>query len=102
MSSLHDAKFSPEHSFDMHDVQIPLPPPQGLPQRKDYFRLILLSAMEMEVSDKAIERVSRLYHQHGGRDVGIVFLLSPGHAGTVALMNLQARYAPLSSFPSLR
>lgn len=98
VSSQQESDFFSETSFDTHDVQIPLPPPKKHPQQRDYFRLILLSATEMESPDTVMERISRLYHQHGGRHVGIVFLLSPGHAGTVAFMNLQARYRSLPSF----
>ncbi|KAF4628153.1 hypothetical protein G7Y89_g9995 [Cudoniella acicularis] len=44
-------------------------------------------------------RIERLYHQTGGRQVGIVFLLqeeSPSSNGTIAYMDLQASL--LSSF----
>jgi hypothetical protein len=83
-----------ETSLSTHDVEIPLPAPRNRQRvESEIFRFILLSASEVDSSDQAMERVERLYHQHGGSHIGIVFLIAPTHQGTVAFMTLQIKYA---------
>ena len=63
---------------------------------KDWFRLLLLSSVDLKSPTTSMARIERLYHQNGGKHVGIVFLLnekSPSRNGTIALMELQARYS---------
>lgn len=51
----------------------------------------------MEPASAHITRIERLYHQTGGLNIGIVFLLRDNSSrvdGTQALMNLQLRYVP--------
>lgn len=85
-----------EHNLETHDLALPLPQRSSQAQQ-EWFRLLLLSPSDIEPASAHIARVERLYHQTGGLNIGIVFLLcddgSPVN-GTYALMNLQLRYVP--------
>jgi hypothetical protein len=79
-----------EGALQGHDLAIPLP--KADPQSQgDLFRLLLISTTDMNAPEQTLERIERLYHKHGGRHVGIVFLLSSDRVGIVAFMNIQAR-----------
>lgn len=76
------------------DIILPLPKTPHDPS-KDSFRFLLLSASDSSSASGYMDRIERLYHQKGGRDVGIVFLLQekPGKdSGMLALMELQSRW----------
>ncbi|TVY83349.1 hypothetical protein LSUE1_G000994 [Lachnellula suecica] len=79
-----------ESSLETHDLAIPVPSKDDY---QDWFRLLLLSSTDLQTLDPTMARIERLYHQTGGRQVGIVFLLqeniSKGNA-TIAYMNLQS------------
>ena len=87
-------KTPPEKRLETHDIAIPLP--QTRPQdENELFRIILLSATDVSPPEKALDRMERLYHQTGGRHVGIMFLIRETHSqgdGTRGFMSLQARY----------
>ena len=77
-----------EQAIETHDLAIPIPP------QKDIFRLILISAADMQPLGKYMDRIERLYHQTGGQNVGIMFLVQDaisGENGIRNLMTLQAR-----------
>jgi len=79
-----------EQTLETHDIAIPIP--QG--DQKEFFRILLLSSSDLQHPASSTDRIQRLYHQTGGRHVGIVFLLNEttqSGNGTVSLMNLQAR-----------
>jgi hypothetical protein len=82
-----------EQTLQTHDLAIPLPQYEQGDQR-EFFRLILLSSSDLQPPKAEMDRIERLYHQTGGRHVGIVFLLQENaHIGngTIAFMKLQAR-----------
>ena len=82
-----------EKSLETYDLAVPLPSTNGQPQ-KDYFRFLLLSTIDLQQLTDTLARIERLYHQRGGRHVGIVFFLNEeGNAqnGTLQMMNLQAQ-----------
>lgn len=88
-----------EETLETHDLAFPLPQrhPQG---EKRWFRLLLLSPADIQPASNHMARIERLYHQTGGLDVGIVFLLRDSNAqenGTKALTTLQLRYLPQSA-----
>lgn len=64
----------PENKIDTHDVNLPVPSSE--PGQR-YLRFALLSSEE---SDSAIkmQRIARLYHQSGGNDAAVVWLLEKG------------------------
>lgn len=67
---------------------------------QEVFRLLLVSASGPQNSGAMMARVERLYHQTGGRQVGIIFLLQEHTStanGTISYMELQARYFGSSS-----
>lgn len=87
---------NPEQKLQTHDLAIPIPQDD----KKALFQLILLSPTDLQDQQSYMSRIERLYHQTGGRDVGIVFLLQgiyPQEGGIRALMELQIRCA--SIFP---
>lgn len=80
----------PEKTLETHDIALSLPRGDTQP---DYFRLLLLSASDSE----PLERIERIFHLTGGRQVGVVFLLKEQFSkgkrnGMVAYLNLQARF----------
>jgi len=86
---------SNKHRTELHlqtyDLAIPLPT-QG---KQEFFRAILLSPAEMRSEEDCMGSIERLYHQTGGINVGIVFLVQDGgsqESGIRSLMNLQIRY----------
>jgi hypothetical protein len=85
--------YSLEQTLQTYDLAIPLPQYQQGDQQ-EFFRLILLSSSDLQTPKAEMDRIERLYHQTGGRHVGIVFLLqenAPIGNGTIAFMKLQAR-----------
>jgi hypothetical protein len=82
-----------EQTLETHDLAIPLP--QRQQDLKDFFRLILLSATDIQPPEQSLPRIERLY-QAGGKHIGIIFLLhemdSQG-GGNRKFMSLQATYA---------
>jgi hypothetical protein len=90
MFSVRCAYILAESLLQGHDLAIPLPKADRQSQG-DLFQLILISTADMNSPEQTLERIERLYHKHGGRHVGIVFLLSSDRVGIVAFMNLQAR-----------
>ena len=85
-----------EQSLETHDLALPLPQRHSQNQQ-EWFRLLLLSPSDMEPALSHMARIERLYHQTGGLQVGIVFLLRDHRSqedGTKHFMALQLRYAP--------
>jgi len=78
-----------ERELNTHDLALPIP----LGGTQDgLFRLIVMSSTDLKPQAQYMERVERLYHQTGGRDVGIVFLMdeTSSEQGVRNLMLLQA------------
>ena len=74
--------------IETHDLAIPIPP------QNDIFRLILISSADIQCPGNYMDRIERLYHQTGGRHVGIVFLVRDAISrenGMRSLMTLQAK-----------
>lgn len=62
---------------------------------QEFFRVLLLSSVDMQPIANVSARVERLYHQTGGRNVGIIFLLREKDGndnGLKEFMELQIRY----------
>ncbi|KAI9730459.1 MAG: hypothetical protein M1818_008154 [Claussenomyces sp. TS43310] len=79
-----------EKSLNTHDIAIPLSRPND---EGGFFRLLLLSALDLRASDQAMARIERLYHLNGSRLNGIIFLLNgtaPQEESMNAYMSLQA------------
>jgi hypothetical protein len=88
----HFANLTSEQTLENHDMAIPVPRHKG--DHQEFFRLLLLSPADIQPLEPAMARIERLYHQTGGRQVGIVFLMqekSSGGNGTISYMNLQSR-----------
>ena len=82
-----------EQKLETHDLAVPLPRP-GDNNQKEFFCIILLSSVDTETSSPQLARIQRLYHQNGGRNVGLVFLLKEKGSrsnGTIEFMKLGAR-----------
>jgi hypothetical protein len=80
-----------EQTLGTHDIAIPLPQPRQQDQ-KEFFRIMLLSSVDVHPTANVMGRIERLYHQTGGRHVGIVFLMDHSisrEEGVRALMSLQ-------------
>lgn len=93
-SKLRHSHLLTETSLETHDIAVPVPNTAGL-QEQQFFRLILISSSDLVPLAAAMPRIERLYHQQGGRNCGILFLLqekSPKDNGIMAFMGLQARY----------
>ncbi|KAG9229278.1 hypothetical protein BJ875DRAFT_475317 [Amylocarpus encephaloides] len=92
-----------EKSLDTCDILLPLPRRrEGDEQR--FFRLLLLSAADIETPAPAMPMIERLHHQTGGEQVGIVFLLqekAPGSSGIIAYMDLQTSLIGVFDMPIL-
>ncbi|KAH8815217.1 hypothetical protein F5884DRAFT_169324 [Xylogone sp. PMI_703] len=101
----------PESNLKTHDLALPCP---HMPQQIQNctFQFLLLSTADLDPSKSTMQRIERLYHQRGGQQVGIIFLLKGNSSpmnGTVAFMELQARLLsgleipiiPLSAVSSL-
>jgi len=87
-----------ERSLDTHDLAIPLPSTSQSTQQ-DLFRIIAISFSDLISPSTSMARIERLYHQQGGKHVGILFLLKESKDtgnGTIAFMELQARYVNFS------
>ncbi|KAF7892938.1 uncharacterized protein EAF02_000476 [Botrytis sinoallii] len=61
-----------EATLNTHDLSLPMQSKTG---EQEFFRVLLLSSIDMQPIANASARVERLYHQTGGRNVGIIFLL---------------------------
>ena len=82
-----------ERSLETHDLAFTLPKYRQ-EDKQQFFRLLLLSSSDLADSTTTVSRIERLYHQSGGRHVGIVFLVSekkPGNNGTFGYVNLQVK-----------
>lgn len=85
-----------EQTLETHDLALPLPLKRSQTQQ-EWFRLLLLSPSDTQSESNHMARIERLYHQSGGLNVGIVFLLrdsSSQEEGTKHFMALQLRYLP--------
>ncbi|TVY45122.1 hypothetical protein LOCC1_G002608 [Lachnellula occidentalis] len=91
-----------EQSLETHDLAIQVP--RHNREHRELFRLLLLSASDLEHPGTAMTRIERLYHQTGGRKVGIIFLLqekSPNGNGTISYMNLQCSLLSAFEIPTI-
>lgn len=61
---------STENKLDTHDVNMPLPGSR-------YLRFVLLSQADGDATYKH-QRVERLYHQSGGKEAAVIWLLDDG------------------------
>ncbi|RDL36794.1 Uncharacterized protein BP5553_06146 [Venustampulla echinocandica] len=81
-----------EKQLETHDLAIPLPKCYQ-DSDQEVFRMLVLSPSDVQPPANPMPRIERLYHQTGGRQVGIIFLLQEKASrggGFVAYMNLQA------------
>ncbi|KAI9640990.1 hypothetical protein NHQ30_010417 [Ciborinia camelliae] len=62
-----------EETLNTHDLSLPIPPIEE--GKQEFCHVLLLSSSDMEQRANVSARIERLYHQTGGRNVGIVFLL---------------------------
>ncbi|ESZ99307.1 hypothetical protein SBOR_0348 [Sclerotinia borealis F-4128] len=62
-----------EGAINTHDLSLPIPVSKE--GEHGVCRMLLLSPSDMEPPANASARIERLYHQTGGRNVGIIFLL---------------------------
>ncbi|APA06718.1 predicted protein [Sclerotinia sclerotiorum 1980 UF-70] len=79
-----------ETTLNTHDLSLPIWPSKG--DEREFFRVLLLSSSDMQSSSNIFARIERLYHQTGGRNVGIIFLLHEKQSsdnGTKEYINLQ-------------
>jgi len=90
VSRLADLDLNPEQSLDNHDMAIPVPQHRG--DHQEFFRLLLLSSADIQPLEPTMARIERLYHQTGGRQVAIVFLMQDSGNGAISYMSLQYRY----------
>ncbi|KAG9247517.1 hypothetical protein BJ878DRAFT_539227 [Calycina marina] len=84
-----------EKKLETHDLAIPLGPQKNL-------LLILLASADIQCPGNYMDRIERLYHQTGGGQVGIVFLVQDAISrenGTHNLMRLQASLLPNFEMP---
>ncbi|TVY42300.1 hypothetical protein LSUB1_G001054 [Lachnellula subtilissima] len=91
-----------EQSLETHDLAIQVPRHNS--DHREVFRLLLLSASDVERPGTAMSRIERLYHQTGGRQVGIIFLLqekSPNGNGTIPYMNIQCSLLSAFDMPTI-
>ncbi|TVY57111.1 hypothetical protein LCER1_G000796 [Lachnellula cervina] len=91
-----------EQSLETHDLAIQVPRHNS--DNREFFRLLLLSTSDVEHPGTAMARIERLYHQTGGRQVGIIFLLqekSPNGNGTISYMNLQSSLLSAFDMPTI-
>ena len=84
-----------ESKFITSELTFPLP---GASQPEDIFSFVLLSAEDVSKPD-IDTRLDRLLCGQGGKNLAVVFLTATlrGMNGSVALQELQFRYAPFSS-----
>ncbi|TGO84909.1 hypothetical protein BPOR_0452g00080 [Botrytis porri] len=61
-----------EKTLNTHDISLPMQSKTG---EQELFRVLLLSSSDMQPIANLSARIERLYHQTGGRNVGIIFLL---------------------------
>ncbi|KAM3077691.1 hypothetical protein ACMFMG_007015 [Clarireedia jacksonii] len=78
-----------EKNLETHDIAIPVP--RVKQNHQEYFRFLLLSSSDLDTPAAVMGRVERLYHQTGGRDIGIIFLLQTNGRSndTTAFLKLQ-------------
>ncbi|KAH6671267.1 hypothetical protein B0J14DRAFT_485144 [Halenospora varia] len=90
-----------EKQLETHDLAIPLPKSRE-EDFQEVFRLLLVSASDPQNSGAMMARIERLYHQTGGRQVGVIFLLQEHTStanGTISYMELQASLLPTFEMP---
>ena len=81
-----------ESALKTHDIAIPLP---RTDDEGGYVRMLLLTVSDIKSRNEGWKRIERLYHLHGGHNVGVVLLLAEGankEDGLHAYMELQGRY----------
>ncbi|TEY85190.1 hypothetical protein BOTCAL_0016g00440 [Botryotinia calthae] len=61
-----------ETTLNTHDISLPMQSKTG---EEELFRVLLLSSSDMQPMSNISARIERLYHQTGGRNVCIIFLL---------------------------
>ncbi|CAG8950344.1 hypothetical protein HYFRA_00006837 [Hymenoscyphus fraxineus] len=80
-----------ENDLETCDIKLPLPRnrQEDAPQ---FYRFLLLSAIDVQPPAQAMVRIERLFHQTGGHHVGIIFLLQEKTRGNGmgAYLSLQA------------
>lgn len=62
-----------ETTLNTHDLSLPIP--SNKEGKQELFRVLLLSSSDTQPFANVSARIERLYHQTGGRNVGIIFLL---------------------------
>ncbi|TGO41352.1 hypothetical protein BHYA_0023g00620 [Botrytis hyacinthi] len=90
-----------EATLNTHDLSLPLQSKTG---KQEFFRVLLLSSIDMQTIVDLSARVERLYHQTGGRNVGIIFLLreeGSNDNGLKEFMGLQISLMPTFKMPIL-
>lgn len=88
-----------EKVLNTHDIAIPLP---RMNDEGNYVRMLLLTVSDIKSPDKGWKRIERLYHLHGGHNVGMVLLLAGEDTkddSVHAYMELQARYVGIQRVP---
>ncbi|KAJ8070013.1 hypothetical protein OCU04_000416 [Sclerotinia nivalis] len=91
-----------ETTLNTHDVSLPICPSKE--DEREFFRVLLLSSSDMRPSANISARIERLYHQTGGRNVGIIFLLhgkGSSDNGMKEYMNLQISLMSTFKIPIL-
>ncbi|EPE32399.1 hypothetical protein GLAREA_07532 [Glarea lozoyensis ATCC 20868] len=92
-----------EKTLETHDLALALSR-YSQEDNQEFFRLLLLSSSDLLDPTTSTTRIERLFHQSGGRNVGIIFLLhdkAPGKTGTIGYMNLQANILGVFDMPIL-
>ncbi|TGO62703.1 hypothetical protein BOTNAR_0110g00150 [Botryotinia narcissicola] len=90
-----------EATLNTHDVSLPMQSKTG---EQEFFRFLLLSSIDMQTIVDLSARVERLYHQTGGRNVGVIFLLreeGSNDNGLEEFMDLQISLMPAFKMPIL-
>ncbi|KAF7906403.1 hypothetical protein EAF00_000682 [Botryotinia globosa] len=90
-----------ETTLNTHDISLPMQSKTG---EQEFFRFLLLSSIDMQTIVDLSARVERLYHQTGGRNVGIIFLLreeGSNDNGLKEFMDLQISLMPAFKMPIL-
>ncbi|CAD6448371.1 e50133c3-986b-4e7e-a85f-f0d8ec2ac5cf [Sclerotinia trifoliorum] len=91
-----------ETTLNTHDLSLPIWPSKE--DEREFFRVLLLSSSDMQPSTNISARIERLYHQTGGRDVGIIFLLHEKQSsdnGMKQYINLQISLMSTFKIPIL-
>ncbi|KAF7958788.1 hypothetical protein EAE96_002321 [Botrytis aclada] len=90
-----------EATLNTHDISLPMQRKTG---EQEFFRVLLLSPSDMQPIANLSARIERLYHQTGGRNVGIIFLLCETDGndnGLKEFMNLQISLMSTFKIPIL-